>query len=100
MGRSSVTRPLAVPHEPCTPYPVFEFHPGDGEIPGVTAEMYGQQPRRFDLGFQADIDQHCLRCGTDSGLLSTNCSHDQFVYCEACQGWTLHHITVYSNPKG
>lgn len=84
-----------MPHEPLTPFPVFEFHPDDGEYPFRAAD-FGQQPRDFGCGY-VRVDQFCYRCGTTTGLYSTNCVHDEFEFCEACGGFTLHFIKVTRN---
>jgi hypothetical protein len=76
-------------HMPLTPFPVFEFHPD--EIPGVTAAMYGEQPR--DFKGHGVVSQFCYRCGTQTELYSTNCHHDCFEFCETCGGFTLHYTT-------
>lgn len=78
-------------HEPYTPFPVFQFDPDDGEIPGVTGALFGAQPRNF-ANPHGRLEQRCYRCGTETGLVYTNCTNDDFEYCEACGGFTLHYI--------
>ena len=82
--------------EPLTPFPVFDHYNSGYRLLNETipAELFGLQPRDFSNP-RCRLMQRCYRCGTETGLVYSNCTHDEFEYCKSCGGFTLH----YTRPE-